>query len=330
MESHHSSRSHAGNDDSITAVPAAETEALRRSTSRSVSSATSASLRSSGANQQKTLSFFKTLIGKRSTDYHGDAPQPMALSRGRSNSLYGSNRNSGATNQYATSERAAPGDALGGSGEAPAPRWWNNCWRRLVIPAETHKAFCSRVIKHRIWNSVLILFTITLVFGAQLRDLLFAPPADDYFDYIFLAIIGFFTVDIGMRMNAEPNYFACRAFGRGRLNMEDLTTCWDFQLGSFVFWCEVISTVALLHDISLVRQDEFDQQEIAITLNQFGAPVRVGRRECVKVGAGEPCLLGAPVLTQLCCFFLFTCVHDPIGRRNEGGQRGFAGGIPRD
>jgi hypothetical protein len=129
---------------------------------------------------------------------------------------------------------------LGGSGEAPAPRWWNNCWRRLVIPAETHKAFCSRVIKHRIWNSVLILFTITLVFGAQLRDLLFAPPADDYFDYIFLAIIGFFTVDIAMRMNAEPNYFACRAFGRGRLNMEDSTTCWDFQLGSFVFWCEVI------------------------------------------------------------------------------------------
>jgi hypothetical protein len=295
--------------DEVTSVP--ETEVMHRSTSRSVSSATSASLRSSANagnnNNQRTLSFFKTLIGKRSTDYHGDAPQPTALGRGRSNSLYGSasNRHSGATrgsadhNNYGhASERAAPGEVLGGSEPQP-PSWWSTCCRRLIVPAETHKAFCSRIIKHRIWNSVLILFTVTLVFGAQLRDLFFAPPADDYFDYIFLAIIGFFTIDIIMRMNAEPNYFACRAFGRGRLSMEDSTTCWDFQLGSFVFWCELISTVALLHDIAFVRKDEFDQQEIAITLNQFGAPVR-GESEWAKI-----CSTWVVQLTRLCGFFFF-------------------------
>ena len=240
---------------------------MRQSTTRSVSSAASLSVRSN----QKTLSFFKNLIGKRSTDYHDDAAQ-VGVAMGRSvragpqyRSAYGA-------------PQAHPTERAGYSPEEVQTELRPSCWQSfcqwISIPADLRKNFCRRVINSRMWRSACILFTIALVFGAQVRDLFCPKAADDIFDYLFLAIIGFFTFDILMRVDVEPNYFVFRAFGRGQMTAEDSTSCMDVQLGSFIFWCEVGSTLALLYEISLINKREFGLQTIAIALNEIGAPVR--------------------------------------------------------
>ena len=239
---------------------------MRQSTTRSVSSAASLSVRSN----QKTLSFFKTLIGKRSTDYHGDAGQ-MGGSMGRSSRNVPQYRQSYPPQPTHSTERAGyPAEEM--QVETKLSCWQSFCqW--ISIPTDLRKSFCREVIGSRLWRFVSILFTIALLFGAQVRDLFCPKAADDIFDILFLSIIGFFTFDILMRVDVEPNYFVFRAFGRGQTTAEDSTSCMDVQLGSFIFWCEVGSTLALLYEVSLINKSEFGMQTIDIELGKYGAPV---------------------------------------------------------
>lgn len=247
---------------------------MRQSTSRSVSSATSNSIRSGTANQ-KTLSFFKNLIGKRSTDYHGEAAQITSLG-GRGISGVRFNQSSRSPPEIRT-ERAAYNSnhtpsVDGSQQQYQQSSFWQTFCRWITIPTDVRQKFFKGLIGSRFWGSTLVLLTIALIFGAQVRD--FCPKqADDICDIVFLAIIGFFTVDILMRMDVEPNYFVCRAFGRGNTTVEDSAGCTALQVGSFIFWCELCSTLALLYEISFINHKEFGQQTLDITLNQFGAPV---------------------------------------------------------
>lgn len=158
--------------------------------------------------------------------------------------------------------------------ETPQSCWQSFClW--ITIPTETRKKFCFRMIGSGVWRSALILFTIALVFGSQVRDLFCPKAADDIFDVLFFVIIAFFFFDILMRIDVEPNYFVFRAFGRGQTTTEESASCMDVQLGSFIFWCEVCSTLALLHEISLINKRGFGMQTVDIELNDFGVPVRL-------------------------------------------------------
>ena len=240
---------------------------MPQSTTRSVSSAASLSVRSN----QKTLSFFKTLIGKRSTDYHGDAPQMTgSMGRGVRGVQFQSNY---------TAPASHPSERAGYTADESQMETRQTCWQsfcqRISIPTDVRKKFCRRVIGSRVWRSALILFTIALVFGAQVRDIFCPKAADDIFDILFLTIMGFFIIDILMRMDVEPHYFVFQAFGRGHLSAEDSTSCMEVQLGSFIFWCEVCSTLALIYEISLINKRHFGMQTIDITLDEFGAPVRL-------------------------------------------------------
>ena len=239
---------------------------MRQSTSRSVSSA-SGSVRS----KQKTLSFFKTLIGKRSTDYHGDAVHMPSSGRGITASRY---QNPRAPPPPVSTERAAYGAEETQPQEIREPTCWQSFCNRITIPPYVRQRFCEKLIASRTWRGTFTLFTITLIFGAQVRDLFCPKAADDIFDILFLAIIGFFALDILMRVDVEPNYFVFRAFGRGQATFEESTTCLNLQLGSFIFWCELCSTLALLYEISLINQRDFGMQTVDIRLNAFGAPVR--------------------------------------------------------
>lgn len=272
-------------------VSSAEND-MRQSTTRSVSSATSNSIRSSN---QKTLSFFKNLIGKRSTDYHGEAAQITSLG-GRGHSGVRFHQSSDTLRSDVPAERANYNNnhPAGTSSEEMLLQQQqqsssSSCWQSLCnwigIPANVRQRFFKRVIGSRLWSSTLVLFTTALIFGAQIRDLC-PKQVDDFFDILFLILIGFFTVDIVMRMDVEPNYFACRAFGRGNTTVDESTGCMALQVGSFIFWCEVFSTLALLYEVSLINQRDFGQQTVDITLNSFGAPVSTN-----MVNAVDDCIL---------------------------------------
>jgi hypothetical protein len=51
--------------------------------------------------------------------------------------------------------------------------------------------------------------------------------------------------------------------------------CSFFGIGSFLFWCDVMSTLTLLFDISFIAPRLFRQLELHIELDPFGIPVRI-------------------------------------------------------
>mmetsp|Transcript_1762 Transcript_1762/g.3417 ORF Transcript_1762/g.3417 Transcript_1762/m.3417 type:complete len:1158 (-) Transcript_1762:1419-4892(-) len=242
---------------------------MRQSTTRSVSSASN-SIRSN----QKTLSFFQTLMRKRSTDYHGDTVHLPSASRGITASRYSQNTCAPPSQPpLVSAERAMYEADETQPQEIRPPTCWQSFCFRITIPSYVRQNFCERLISSRTWRITFTLFTIALIFGAQIRDLFCPKAADDIFDIAFLVIIGFFAVDILMRVDVEPNYFVFRAFGRGQSTFEESTTCLDLQLGSFIFWCELCSTLALLFEISLINQRDFEMQTVDIRLNTFGTPI---------------------------------------------------------
>jgi hypothetical protein len=51
------------------------------------------------------------------------------------------------------------------------------------------------------------------------------------------------------------------------------TCCGSLSVGSFLFWCDVLSTLTLLTDISFVNRANFSEQHLVITLGAYGLPV---------------------------------------------------------
>jgi hypothetical protein len=50
--------------------------------------------------------------------------------------------------------------------------------------------------------------------------------------------------------------------------------CGSLSVGSFLFWCDVLSTLTLLTDISFINRANFSEQHLVITLGAYGLPVR--------------------------------------------------------
>jgi len=49
--------------------------------------------------------------------------------------------------------------------------------------------------------------------------------------------------------------------------------CCGIEIGSFLFWCDVVSTLTLLHEISFIDKSNFSEIQIMIILDAFGVPV---------------------------------------------------------
>lgn len=253
---------------------------LRQSGAMSISS-NSHSIRSVRSNQ-KTLSFFRTLMGRRSTDYHGDATGLSgSIPRGVSSRFYMNARSAPQPPDTTTNMERANynGEDVPPPGEEEyRPSCWQSFCQWLTVPSYVRKHYFKLVMDSRLWRGTLVLFTIALIFGAQMRDLFCPRQADFVFDILFLTMFGFFLVDIIMRMDVEPNYFVFQAFGRGEVSLDNSCSCLDIQVGSFIFWCELIATLTLLFEISFISDTEFGIKTVDIKLNSFGAPVRTHAR----------------------------------------------------
>jgi hypothetical protein len=242
-------------------------------------------------------------MGRRSTDYHGDATGlatgiPRGVS-GRSNLSNNSRALAGAAAATTSTpsqptvtaasnfirEDGLPEGEGGQGGEDNPPSCWQSFCQRITVPSYIRQDKFKRIINNPLWRATVILFTITLLFGAQVRDIFFSKSADRVFDGIFVAVIGFFFVDMGMRIDVEPNYFVYPTCGR-REDGLDISTgirCANLQFGSFIFWCELVATLALFLELTWINDDEFGMQTIGIKLNSFGAPVRVIKPHDIQV-----------------------------------------------
>jgi hypothetical protein len=56
---------------------------------------------------------------------------------------------------------------------------------------------------------------------------------------------------------------------------EDPEKWGKIHIGSFLFWCDVVSTACLLYEISYINATQNDIHTIDIHLDMFGIPVRL-------------------------------------------------------
>jgi hypothetical protein len=239
---------------------------------------TTGSLRISS--NQKLTNFCLQLVGRKNNDYHSDAPTMQHPSEANINTRDVSSRSGMSRGNFASYRLGGEG----GHSAASGATCWSRCcgsFSCLAWPAESRRYFLGRIIQSRSWKFILVVFTLLLLFGPQIRDMYISKDGDTAMDVIFMCALVFFTLDILIRIDVEPNYFSFDLFcrrGQRKEGSSDLATGWmgcgSYGLGSFLFWCDVVSTLTLLHEISFINREHFDEIHINIRLDRFGVPVR--------------------------------------------------------
>jgi hypothetical protein len=144
-------------------------------------------------------------------------------------------------------------------------------WQRLVSSCQCGRqgdAFMEKCICSKPWKVLLPFFTLLLLFGSQIQSLAVPKRGDIAFDVLYTLGLAFFLVDLCIRCRIEPNYFMFSICGRGIGDAPGSVVC-----GSFMFWCDLVSTLAFLYDISYVNTRHYDMITVDIALDPFGQPV---------------------------------------------------------
>lgn len=165
----------------------------------------------------------------------------------------------------------------------------------LWLDSNARKRYLLNILNLHLWKALMICFTTILLFGAQIRDLFVPKNGDLAVDVVFLVVFCFFWIDTILRMDCESNYFhlyllSFLGYSSGprisKSNSEPLEIhpsvgyCFGrpFHIGSFLFWCDVVSNLALLREITLVDPEGmFDEARIHINLDDFGMPLHVSK-----------------------------------------------------
>ena len=150
------------------------------------------------------------------------------------------------------------------------------------------------VMTNPVWRFLMCLCILLLLFGSQVQNLWCDPSYDAMFDILYTIAFGVFLVDIAMRILVVPGYIGfkyktlmnllmrrCRKKrkndtrrGRDAMVNEDRDRWSNIHIGSFLFWCDVVSTCSILYEISYINKMQTDVKAADIHLDSFGIPVR--------------------------------------------------------
>jgi hypothetical protein len=129
-----------------------------------------------------------------------------------------------------------------------------------------------------------VFFSLFLLFGPPIQQLAAMEPGDIVFGIIRNAMLGFFIADLIARCFTDKDYFVCSFDGGGNSNFSpgaamggmsgDVKGPIPCEFGSFLFWCDLVSTLAILYDLSYVNPAMYDVKELEIRLDADGIPVR--------------------------------------------------------
>ena len=185
------------------------------------------------------------------------------------------------------------------------PAWFsNNCFcyqgpRQHQMRIIVHT--CDTIMHSVYWRALIVIFTIVLLFGSPIQFLAFPKEADPFFDVLYTIAFVIFCFDMIFNLIVDPEYFGFDLLTRKRKtrlssssssagqqqqqhppptiqqyhsNHQNLLGCWPCGIGSFMFWCDVGSTGALLFDISYINTLEYATRIIDLNLDEYGVPVR--------------------------------------------------------
>lgn len=132
----------------------------------------------------------------------------------------------------------------------------------------------SSIIGSTLWRVIIIFNTVILLFGSEIQDIWVPPKGDKVMDALFCLALTVFTMDMIMRCYLEPKYVSVpRCCDKESAQNSAWGPC---QLGSFHFWCDLLSTLTLLYNISFINTLAFAIETIDISLNDIGIPVSFG------------------------------------------------------
>ena len=148
-------------------------------------------------------------------------------------------------------------------------------------------------MNHILWKAIIWIFTVVLLFGSPIQFLWVPKVADPIFDALYTVTAVVFILDMIFHFIADPEYFGFtlvdemrrrrrRIGGGGGTTTSSIAsgrnvyhpTLWTCGIGSFKFWCDVVSTIAIFQDISYINPKEYEMAVISLTLNKYGLPVR--------------------------------------------------------
>jgi hypothetical protein len=134
-----------------------------------------------------------------------------------------------------------------------------------------------RAVKSLFWKLLIGLLTFLLLFGSPLQFWLVSKEGDVVFDALYMFGFAIFMIDIVFNVYADPAYLTCdpcnRKLRKANPNLANHPQLWTFGFGSYNFWCDLISSVGFLYDISFINTAEFAMQTVIIELDRIGVPV---------------------------------------------------------
>lgn len=231
--------------------------------------------------RSSAVGILNSILGQRNQDYVSDAPQSYpSMSFGGPNNT--SNNNS--YSRGGTSAAFTTADTL------PAPPTPDpEASRGRFSLSYNQQLRLWYMLHHPFWEAGMILFSFLLLFGAQLRQLCLPKTMDLTCDVVFLIAFVVLLLDVVFRSVAVPEYFQCSCFTKGGDQQQRRRGCFgrninrnskdrpsEFQFGSFLFWCDLLSTLMLLREISFTNlEGSFQEQEVKVNLDAWDMPVRV-------------------------------------------------------
>ena len=136
-----------------------------------------------------------------------------------------------------------------------------------------------------------VFFTALLLFGESVRDLWCPKASDLVFDVLFVFNFVFFSLDCIMMCYVYSTYFTVQLCGRdyrqgagprprSKSLIGGMLGRWGdsaFRIGSFMFWCDALSTLSLLYDISWINSMMNKRKTLSILLDDWGVPVSLNQ-----------------------------------------------------
>lgn len=136
------------------------------------------------------------------------------------------------------------------------------------------------IVKGCLWRFLIAALTILLLFGSPIQFWVVPKEGDIVFDALYMFGFVVFMIDIVFNTYADPEYLECdpcyrkkrRQHGVDDLRPQSVSQ-WSCGIGSYNFWCDLISSVGFLYDISFINQSEFEMDSVYIELDRNGVPV---------------------------------------------------------
>jgi hypothetical protein len=161
--------------------------------------------------------------------------------------------------------------------QRPASSPVRRCLGFLRAPRQHQLRFinhaCDSLIRSGFWRILIIFCTVLLLFGSPIQFLLVPKEGDPSFVYLYTIALAVFILDMLFNSMVDPEYLGFGPWRPNRMQQPYQPKFWTWSIGSFMFWCDVVSTAALCYDIEYINRWEYEMMEIELVLDEYGITV---------------------------------------------------------